>query len=147
MVRRPPRTTRPDTLFPCTTHFRSQRIRPYNRKRDRGGTQDNDFCMAVRAGNTVYLRGLTGLDLDDNIVGAGDPAAQAENAMRCAKILLEEAGRRLAHVVKLTIYTPDRAHREPVYSVPGAWLLGAHGRASCRGKVCPDVSTTVVAGS
>lgn len=103
-----------------------RRIWPYNRKRDRGGTQDNDFCMAVRAGNTVYLRGLTGLDLDDNIVGAGDPAVQTENAMRCAKVLLEEAGSRLDHIVKLTIYTTDRAHREPVYRVLGEWLRGVY---------------------
>ena len=55
-------------------------------------TLDNDLCMAVRAGNTVYLRGQTAQDLDGKIVGIGDPAAQTENAMKCVKILLEEAG-------------------------------------------------------
>lgn len=85
---------------------------------------DNDVCMAVRAGNTVYLRGQTAMDLDGNIVGIGDAAAQAENAMRCAQILLEEAGSRLADVVKITIYITDRAYREPVYQVVGRWLKG-----------------------
>ena len=75
---------------------------------------DNDLCMAVRAGRHVFLRGQTAIDLDGKMQGLGDPAAQAENAMRCAKILLEEAGSRLEHVCKVTIYLVDRAHREPV---------------------------------
>ena len=56
---------------------------------------DNDVCMAVRAGNRIFLRGQTGFDLDGNMVGIGDAAAQAENAMKCVKILLEEAGAKL----------------------------------------------------
>lgn len=87
---------------------------------------DNDLCMVVRAGNTVYLRGQTAMDLDGRIVGVGDPAAQAENAMRCAKVLLEEAGARLEDVVKVTIYITDRAYREPVYQVVGRWLKGVY---------------------
>lgn len=85
---------------------------------------DNDVCMVVRANNTVYVRGQTAMDLDGNIVGVGDAAAQTENAMRCAKILLEEAGSRLEDVVKVTIYITDRAYREPVYQVVGRWLKG-----------------------
>lgn len=85
---------------------------------------DNDVCMAVRAGNTVYLRGQTAMDLEGNIVGVGDPAAQAENAMRCAQVLLEEAGSSLQHVVSIRVYITDRAYREPVYRVVGKWLKG-----------------------
>ena len=85
---------------------------------------DNDLCMAVRAGRHVFLRGQTAIDLEGKMQGLGDPAAQAENAMRCAKILLEEAGSRLEHVCKVTIYLVDRAHREPVYQVVGRWLKG-----------------------
>jgi enamine deaminase RidA (YjgF/YER057c/UK114 family) len=87
---------------------------------------DNDVCMAVRANNTVYLRGQTAMDLDGNIVGAGDAAAQAENAMACAKVLLEEAGSSLQDVVKIVIYITDRAYREPVYRVIGRWLKGVY---------------------
>jgi enamine deaminase RidA (YjgF/YER057c/UK114 family) len=87
---------------------------------------DNDLCMAVRAGNTVYLRGQTAQDLDGTIVGIGDPAAQTENAMKCVKILLEEAGARLADITKVTIYITDRAYREPVYQVVGKWLKGVY---------------------
>jgi enamine deaminase RidA (YjgF/YER057c/UK114 family) len=66
------------------------RIRPFNTREAYPEQKlDNDVCMAVRAGNTVYLRGQTAMDLDGRIVGVGDPSAQAENAMRCAKVLLE----------------------------------------------------------
>jgi len=87
-------------------------------------TLDNDLCQAVRAGNHVFLRGQVGQDLDGNIVGVGDPAAQAEQAMLNVKTLLEEAGSRLEHICKVTIYITDRAHREPVYRVVGSWLKG-----------------------
>jgi len=85
---------------------------------------DNDLCMAVRAGNRVYLRGQTGFDLDGNFHGVGDAAAQAEMAMSCVEQLLEEAGARLEHVCKIHIYLADRAYREPVYRVVGKWLKG-----------------------
>ncbi len=87
---------------------------------------DNDLCMVVRANNTVYLRGQTAMDLDGNIVGVGDPAAQTENAMACVKTLLEEAGAQLQDIVKITIYITDRSHREPVYQVVGQWLKGVY---------------------
>ncbi|MCY4495716.1 MAG: RidA family protein [Rhodospirillaceae bacterium] len=86
----------------------------------------NDNCMAVRAGSHVFLRGQTGLDFDGNLVGPGDPAAQTENAMRCARILLEEAGSSLDHICKITVYVVDRAHRGPVYEVIGKWLEGVY---------------------
>jgi enamine deaminase RidA (YjgF/YER057c/UK114 family) len=104
-----------------------QRFRKFN-TRDAYPEQnlDNDLCMAVRANDTVYLRGQTAMDLDGNIVGVGDAAAQAENAMACAKVLLEEAGAGLQDVVKIVIYVTDRAYREPVYRVVGHWLKGVH---------------------
>jgi enamine deaminase RidA (YjgF/YER057c/UK114 family) len=87
---------------------------------------DNDLSMVVRAGNHIFLRGQTAMDLDGRIVGIGDPAAQAENAMKCAKILLEEAGATLADVCKVTIYITEREYREPVYQVVGRWLKGVY---------------------
>ena len=85
---------------------------------------DNDLSMVVRAGRHIFLRGQTAMDLDGKIHGLGDAGAQAENAMRCAKILLEEAGSKLEHVCKVTIYITDRAYREAVYQVVGRWLKG-----------------------
>jgi enamine deaminase RidA (YjgF/YER057c/UK114 family) len=103
------------------------RIRRFNtREMYPGKDMDNDLCMAVRAGNRVYLRGQTGFDLDGGFHGVGDPAAQAEVAMQCVKTLLEEAGARLEHITKTTLYITDRTHRESVYRVVGRWLKGVY---------------------
>ena len=107
-----------------TTH---QRFRKFNTKEAYPEQSlDNDVCMVVRANNTVYVRGQTAMDLDGNIIGIGDAAAQTENAMACAKVLLEEAGSKLEDVVKIVIYITDRAYREPVYCVVGKWLKGVY---------------------
>jgi enamine deaminase RidA (YjgF/YER057c/UK114 family) len=85
---------------------------------------DNDLCMVVRAGNHIFLRGQVGQTLDGKTVGIGDPAAQADQAMRNVKQLLEEAGSKLDHICKITVYITDRAYREPVYQTIGKWLKG-----------------------
>ncbi len=87
---------------------------------------DNDLAMIVKAGNRIFLRGQTAMNMEGEIVGVGDPAAQAENAMQSVKQLLEEAGSRLDHICKTTIYITDRAYREPVYRVIGRWLKGVY---------------------
>ena len=76
------------------------RIRMFNTK-DTYPNQslDNDLCQAVRAGNTVYVRGQVGTDFDGNLVGLGDPRAQAEQAMKNVKQLLEEAELSFPYVV------------------------------------------------
>ncbi len=104
-----------------------KRIRKFNTSTMYPGkNMDNDLSMAVRAGNRVFLRGQTGFDLDGNMTGIGDPAAQAETAMKCVKTLLEEAGSKLEHICKTTIYITDRSYREEVYSVIGKHLKGIH---------------------
>jgi enamine deaminase RidA (YjgF/YER057c/UK114 family) len=103
-----------------------ERIRPFN-TRDTYPEQNlsNDLCQAVVAGNTVYLRGQVGQDLDTReSVGIGDAAAQAEQAMANIAMLLEEAGARLEDIVKVVVYVTDIRHREPVYQVMGRWLEG-----------------------
>lgn len=85
-------------------------------------TLDNDMSMVVKAGNRIFMRGQTGLDLDQKMVGAEDAAAQADQAMKNAKVLLEEAGSGLEHICKVTTYITDRAYRVPVYGVVGRYL-------------------------
>lgn len=104
-----------------------RRIRMFN-TRDTYPNQslDNDLCQAVRAGDTIYLRGQVGTDFEGRLVGAGDPAAQAEQAMKNVRQLLDEAGGCLADIVKTTIYITNPRHREPVYGVVGKWLQGVY---------------------
>ena len=82
--------------------------------------------MAVRAGNMVFLRGQVGQTIEGEMVGIGDPAAQADQAMKNVKQLLEEAGSRLEDICKITIYLTDRAYREAVYQTVGKWLKGVY---------------------
>ena len=101
------------------------RIRMFNTKETYPNqTLNNDLCQAVRAGNTVYLRGQVGTDFAGNLVGPGDARAQAEQAMKNVKMLLEEAGSDLSHIVKTTTYLIDPRYRESVYQEVGKWLKG-----------------------
>ena len=104
-----------------------ERIRKFNTAQMYPGKgMDNDLCMIVKAGNRIFLRGQTGFDLNGNMTGIGDPTAQTEMAMECVKTLLEEAGSKLEHICKTTIYITDRSYREEVYKVIGKYLKGIH---------------------
>ncbi|MER3439006.1 MAG: enamine deaminase RidA [Chloroflexota bacterium] len=105
-----------------------RRIRPFNtRDTYPGQNLDNDLCQAVVAGNTVYLRGQVGQDLDTaESVGIGDPAAQAEQAMKNVATLLREAGAELEDIVKIVVYVTDPRYRDAVYPVIGRWLRGVY---------------------
>jgi enamine deaminase RidA (YjgF/YER057c/UK114 family) len=104
-----------------------RRIRPFNTRNTYPGQRlDNDLCQAVVArGMLVFLRGQVGQDLETaETVGIGDPAAQADQAMRNVAQLLGEAGSSLDHICRIQVYLVDRAHREPVYQTIGRWLKG-----------------------
>jgi enamine deaminase RidA (YjgF/YER057c/UK114 family) len=102
------------------------RIRPFNTKETYPEQNlDNDLCQAVRAGNMVFLRGQIGQNLDTReSVGTGDVVAQTEQAMANIKLLLEEAGSEMNHIVKIVVYLTDIRYREPVYRTMGKWLKG-----------------------
>jgi len=105
-----------------------RRIRKFNTRDTYPNQQlDNDLCQAVVAGNTVYLRGQVGQDIDTSeSVGIGDVAAQTEQAMANIKQLLEESGSSLEDIVKIVVYLVDIRYREPVYQVVGRWLKGIY---------------------
>jgi len=106
-----------------TTH---RRIRPFNtRETYPEQNLDNDLCQAVVAGNTVYLRGQIGQDLDTReSIGIGDVIVQTEQAMSNIALLLQESGSALEDIVKIVVYLTDVRYRDPVYQVMGHWLKG-----------------------
>ncbi len=127
---------RPEIMFEIDVHTFPKaagkphlRVRKYQSKNARYGTEqqplDCDFCMAVRAGNRVVLRGQTGVDLDEVLRGRGDAVAQAEQAMDNVGVLLGEAGARLSDVVKATVFVTDRAYLAGVSDVVLRRLSGA----------------------
>lgn len=114
------------TLSKGTPHQRFRKFHTDEAYKD-GQKLGSRFCKAVRAGDRVYLRGQTGSTLDGgDFVGEGDPAAQADQAMKNIKVLLEEAGSSLDDICKMSIYILHRAHREAVYNVVGQHLKGVH---------------------
>ena len=106
-----------------------KRVRQFN-TRDTYPEQklDNDLCQTVVArGTMVFVRGQIGQDLDTTeSVAIGDAAGQAEKAMANIDMLLREAGSRLEHICKITIYIIDPRYREAVYRVVGKWLKGVY---------------------
>ena len=105
-----------------------ERLRPYHSSAARyghlGQKLDCEFCMAVKAGRRVILRGQTGVGLDEVMRGAGDPAVQAEQAIDNVAMLLADAGAAMRDVVKATVYVTDRAFLEPVNAVVLRRLAG-----------------------
>ncbi len=105
------------------------RIRKFNTK-DTYPEQkiDNDLCQTVVAkGTMVFVRGQIGQDLDTSeSVAIGDVTGQTEKAMANIDMLLKEAGAKLEHVCKITIYIVDPRYREAVYRVVGKWLKGVY---------------------
>jgi enamine deaminase RidA (YjgF/YER057c/UK114 family) len=117
-----------------------RRVRPYHSRNARYGTEqqplDCDFCMAVRTGRRVVLRGQTGVDLNEVLQGRGDGVAQARQAMDNVEVLLAEAGAGLSHVAKATVFVTDRAFLADVSAIVLDRLRGA----------APAFSTLIVKG-
>jgi enamine deaminase RidA (YjgF/YER057c/UK114 family) len=106
-----------------------RRLRQFNTRQTYPDQQlDNDLCQVVVArGAMVFVRGQVGQNLDTSLsVALGDARGQAEQAMSNIDILLKEAGARLDHICKITIYLVDPRYREPVYQVVGRWLKGVY---------------------
>src|SRR3546814_17262379 len=122
MIRRPPRSTRTDTLFPYTTLFRSE-----------GGNVARLESGKLLHGPFDILRPMVLAVDDDHVLG---PANDIEIAARhIAHVARVEPAIDQASVRRLLI-AEIAAHAR---GTRGPHLTKQNGRASCREKVCTYV--------
>jgi enamine deaminase RidA (YjgF/YER057c/UK114 family) len=65
------------------------------------------YSRAVKLGNNVYVAGTTAVDASGNVVGEGDPYAQARFIYQKIQKALAEAGASLNDVVRVRTFVTD----------------------------------------
>jgi 2-iminobutanoate/2-iminopropanoate deaminase len=72
--------------------------------------RSNIYHHYIRVDNPatlIFLSGQLSRDADGNLVGPGDMAEQARQAIRNMQVVLETAGGSLADIVSIVVYTTD----------------------------------------
>jgi enamine deaminase RidA (YjgF/YER057c/UK114 family) len=93
----------------------------------------SDMCSVVLSGNgagsRIFVRGQVGYTIDAGdrkLMGLGDAGAQADQAMKNVRQLLDEVGAKLEDICKVKVWVIDRAYLEPVMNVIGRHLQGIY---------------------
>ena len=84
------------------------------------------FVNAVRAGKLLFVSGQVAYGPDGEIVGVGDPEAQAAQVMENLGANLRAAGASFADVTKVTVFLTDMAHRGQVARVRERYFGGSN---------------------
>lgn len=65
------------------------------------------YAHAIQMDKTLHISGQIPLDMDMNVVGKNDMAAQTEQVYENLKKVLEDAGGTMRNIVMLNIYCTD----------------------------------------
>ena len=99
--------------------------------------------VEVRGGRTVYISGQVPLDADNQLVGAGDFAAQVRQAFENVRLALEAVDMTFANVVKMQFFLTDIANLPLVRDIRDSYVNTAAPPASTSVQVValfrPDV--------
>ncbi len=72
------------------------------------------YSRAVRVGDAIYVAGTTALDESGELVGEGDPYAQAICILEIIKSAVERAGGSMSDIVRTRIYVTDIERSEEI---------------------------------
>src|SRR3546814_9667881 len=90
MIRRPPRSTRTDTLFPYTTLFRSHRLGPRDRQDHRAQHEEADDAVVHQKHDRIDGRKGSEDDRIADEIGRAHVWTPVTNAQLVCRLLLEK---------------------------------------------------------
>jgi reactive intermediate/imine deaminase len=84
------------------------------------------LAQGYRVGDLLFISGQAAYDDAGRIVGAGDFAVQAEQAMRNLDRALRAGGSSLKNVVKVTIFLTDMSHFDAIVALRERWFVAPY---------------------
>ena len=76
----------------------------------------------AQAARTVYIAGQVSFDVNRQVVGVGDMAAQTEQVFKNLEAALAAAGATFADVVKMVTYVTDMSHLPALRAARGRYF-------------------------